>query len=201
MIRTLLLDLGNVLVPFSHERMCQQIGDLVGVDRASVQAATFDSGLLPPFERGEIDAAEFKNRLEAALDASFETEALHRAAADIFELSLPVRPLLDELRHQGYRLVMLSNTCTVHYDWLRSQCDIFAPFHALVLSFQVGAVKPEAAIFEHALQQIHCDPEECFYTDDIPAYVEAGLSFGLQAEVFTGLSSFREHLRARGVSV
>ncbi|MCA9054485.1 MAG: HAD family phosphatase [Planctomycetaceae bacterium] len=201
MIRTLLVDLGNVLVPFSHERMCRQIGDLVGLDGAVVHAAIFDSGLLPPFERGEIDAAEFQRGLEQSLSVRFETEALHRAAGDIFDLSLPMRPLLDQLRHQGYRLVMLSNTCTVHYDWLRSQCDVFAPFHALVLSFQVGAVKPEAGIFQRALEVIHCDPEECFYTDDIPAYVEAARRFGLQAEVFTDPASFREQLRGHGVKV
>jgi putative hydrolase of the HAD superfamily len=201
MLRTLLLDLGNVLVPFSHERMCRQIADLAGLEPAAVHAAIFDSGLLPPLERGQIDPPEFQRRLEGHLGLRLETEALHRAASDIFATDLPMRPLLDQLRHQGYRLVVLSNTSVLHYDWVRSHCDIFAPFHALVLSFQVGAVKPEPRIFERALQEIHCDPDECFYTDDIPPYVEAGRRHGLQAEVFTDVANFRRHLRERGVVV
>lgn len=201
MIRTLLLDLGNVLVPFSHERMCRQIAALVEADPLAVHAAIFDGGLLPPLERGEVAPAEFQQRLETRLGVRFETDALHRAASDIFDAHLPMRPLLDTLRHQGYRLVMLSNTSIIHYDWLRSWCDIFAPFHALVLSFQAGAVKPEPRIFEHALREIHCDPDECFYTDDIPAYVEAGRRAGLQAEVFVGVPAFVRQLRERGVAV
>jgi HAD superfamily hydrolase (TIGR01509 family) len=201
MIRTLLLDLGNVLVPFDHQRMCRQVGELVGADPNAVRAAIFESGLLPPLERGEILPTEFQRGLEQQLDVQFDTEALHRAASDIFDCDLPMRPLLDQLRHQGYRLVMLSNTSVIHYDWLRGWCDIFAPFHALVLSFQVGAVKPERKIFERALEEIHCDPSECFYTDDIPAYVAAGREVGLQAEVFTDIENFRRQLRGRGVTI
>lgn len=201
MIRTLLLDLGNVLVPFSHEKMCRQVAGLVGIDPAAVHGAIFDSGLLPPLERGELLPAEFQRQLQERLGVRFDTDALHRAASDIFEADMPMRPLLDQLRHQGYRLVMLSNTSVIHYDWLRGWCDIFAPFHALVLSFQVGAVKPEPLIYERAKEVIHCDPEECFYTDDIPAYVEAGRRAGLQAEVFTGIVDFRRHLRERGVTI
>ena len=127
--------------------------------------------------------------------------ARNRAASDIFESHLPMRPLLDQLRHQGYRLVALSNTSVIHYDWVRNHCDIFAPFHSLVLSFQAGAVKPEPRIYERALEEIHCAPEECFYTDDIPSYVEAGRSHGLQAEVFTDPAGFQRHLRDRGVTI
>jgi HAD superfamily hydrolase (TIGR01509 family) len=201
MIRTVLLDLGNVLVKFCHQRMCTQIAALVDAHPAAVHTAIFDKGLLPPLERGHIEPAEFQRRLEAELQVRFPEDALARAAADIFEVNAGMPPLLDQLRHQGYRLVMLSNTSSTHYDWLRERCNVFGPFHALVLSFQANAIKPEKAIYERALAEIHCDPDECFYTDDIPAYVEAGRRHGLQAEVFTDAASFRRHLRARGVAI
>ncbi len=201
MIRTILLDLGNVLVHFSHERMCRQIAALVEAHPAAIQTAIFERGLLPPLERGEIDPAEFQRRLEAELHVRFPAEGLEQAAADIFEVNTAMRPLLDQLRHRGHRLVLLSNTSITHYDWIRSRFDVLAPFHALVLSFQAGAIKPERAIYERALQEIHCDPGECFYTDDIPAYVEAGRRAGLQGEVFVDAASFRQHLRDRGVTL
>jgi putative hydrolase of the HAD superfamily len=200
-IRTVLLDLGNVLVNFCHQRMCRQIAALVDAHPAAVHAAIFDKGLLPPLERGHVGPEEFQRRLEAELSLRFPPDTLSRAASDIFEVNSAMRPLLDQLRHQGYRLVLLSNTSTAHYEWLREHCDVFAPFHSLVLSFHAGAIKPERAIFERALEEIHCDPDECFYTDDIPAYVEAGRRMGLQAEVFTDAASFRRQLQSRGVSI
>ena len=201
MIRTLLFDLGNVLVNFSYERMCRQIGALAGLDGAQVHAALFDNSLMLPLDRGEIDGAEFQRRLEQRLGAKFEREALEQAASDIFTLNAPMRPVLDQLRHRGYRLVLLSNTCPAHVESIRRQWDVLAPFHSLVLSYQVGAAKPEEAIYQRALEEIHCDPDECFYTDDVPAYVSAGRRIGLQAEVFTDSANFTRHLRERGVTL
>lgn len=201
MLRTLLFDLGNVLVHFSHERMCSQIGALVGRSGAEIHAAIFDGGLQLPLERGEIDQAEFQRRLESRLQAEFDATELERAACDIFSVNASLRPVLDQLRHKGYRLVALTNTSPVHYDWVRSRYDVFAPFHAVLTSFAIGAVKPEEAIFRRALEAIHCEPDECFYTDDIPAYVAAGRSFGLQAEVYTDTQTLLGHLHERGVQV
>ncbi len=72
-------------------------------------------------------------------------------------------------------------------------------FDACVLSYQVGAVKPEKAIFRAALDAIGCLPAECFYTDDVVQYVEAGRAFGLLAEVFTGVPSLVRKLQGLGV--
>ena len=64
-----------------------------------------------------------------------------------------------------------------------------------------GAIKPEPAIFEAALAAVRCRPAEAFYTDDIAAYVEAGRSHGLDAEVFTTATALRAHLAVRGIRV
>ena len=112
-----------------------------------------------------------------------------------------MRPILEGLKKQGLRLVLLSNTSISHFEWIQQRYDFPALFDDLVLSYEVGAIKPEEAIFRAALDKIDCDPEECFYTDDISAYVAAGRTYGLQAEIFTGANDLREHLRMRGVSL
>jgi HAD superfamily hydrolase (TIGR01509 family) len=200
MLRTLLFDLGNVLVHFSHERMCRQIGALVGRDGEEVRRELFDSELLRELECGRVSEADLQQDLERRLDVEFDTAALRCAASDIFILNAPLRPLLDELKRAGYRLVLLSNTSVTHYDWVRTQFDVMQPFDACVLSFEVGAAKPEAAIFERALEVIECEPAECFYTDDIPAYVARGREFGLDAELFTDAATLCRQLHLRGVT-
>ena len=99
------------------------------------------------------------------------------------------------------RLVLLSNTCQTHFDWVWEHYDILQRFDAHVTSCGVGAVKPEPAIFQAALNQIACQPGECFYTDDISNYVDAGRQHGLSAEVFTDVPSLMRHLQDRGVLV
>ncbi len=201
MIRTFLFDMGNVLVHFSHERMCAQMGALCGRTGPEFRQILFDTGLQWEFERGKVSEREFHRRLEEAVGQPLDFEALVRAGSDIFHLNEPIVPLLDRLREWGHRLVLLSNTSISHFEFVSAEFDLLHRFDDFVLSYRVGALKPDSPIFEAALATIDCAPEECFYTDDIPAYVEAGRSFGLQAEVFTDVASLCKQLRVRGFSV
>jgi HAD superfamily hydrolase (TIGR01509 family) len=200
-IRTFLFDMGNVLVHFSHERMCAQMGALCEKSAAEIQEVLFDTGLQADFERGRFSEVDLHRRFEQAVGTTVDFEALKRAGADIFQLNSPMPGLLDTLKEQGYRLVLLSNTSITHFEWVWDQFEVLQKFDDHVASCRVGAIKPEAAIFEAALEKIDCDPAECFYTDDIALYVETARNFGLQAEVFTDEETLRKHLGQLGVAL
>ena len=74
------------------------------------------------------------------------------------------------------------------------QFEFFAAFDRPILSFEWGARKPERKIFEAALEIAGCRPEECFYTDDIVAYIEAARELGMKAEPFTTVAAFKEQI-------
>lgn len=201
MLKTILFDLGNVIVHFSHALMCEQIG--VVLNRTGPETRTFllDSGLMWDFERGKISERELLAVIQQELGRRVEAVALSTACSDIFQLNEPIVPVIESLKRQGLRLVVLSNTSRWHVQWIRQKWDVLEHFDQLVLSYKVGAIKPEPMMYEAALKAIHCKPEECFYTDDIPAYVARAREFGLQAEVFTDVESFVRHLAERGVTV
>jgi putative hydrolase of the HAD superfamily len=201
MIRTFLFDLGNVLLFFSHERMCAQLGALCGRTAGEMRAILMDSGLSDEYERGRLSESEFHRRLEGLLGMELDLAGLQQAGGDIFDLNPPMVPLLDTLRARGHRLVLLSNTNETHIHWIRRRFDVLDRFDDLVLSYRVGEMKPHPAIYEAALAVIGCAPGECFYTDDVPAYVERGREFGLEAEVFVSPATLRAHLAARGVQI
>jgi glucose-1-phosphatase len=198
-VRTLLIDLGNVLLFFSHERMCVQIAQACQASLADLQQILFQGQLQRRFEQGQVSEEGFRQVLEAELGRTLDAEALRRAGSDIFSLNEPMVPLLDRWKRSGYRLVLLSNTCVTHYEWVLEHFDVLNRFDECVLSYRVGAVKPDEAIFRAALEAIQCPPEECFYTDDIEEYVAGGRSFGLRAEVFRDVPTLTRQLEALGV--
>ena len=201
MIRTCLFDMGNVLVFFSHDRMCQQLGQLCGRTSEEMRLLLIDSGVQWDYERGRLNPAQFQDWFQTETSCQVQLADLNRAGADIFWLNEPIIPVLDQLKELGIRLVLLSNTCQTHFDWIWEHYDVLQRFDAHVTSCGVGAIKPEPAIFHAALNQIGCRPDECFYTDDIAQYVEAGRQHGLFAEVFTDVSNLRQHLAERRVFV
>ena len=200
-IRTVLFDMGNVLVHFCHDRMCDQIGALCGRSGPEVRNLLIDSGLQWEFERGQVSEEGFRARLEEATGSRLDLDEVRQAGSDIFTLNEPIVPLLDALRRRNHRLVLLSNTSISHFEFVSREFDVLSRFDDYVTSYGVGAVKPEPAIYEAAKQAINCAPEECFYTDDIPEYVHAAREHGFEAEVFIGVPQLKAHLQDRGVSI
>lgn len=201
MIKTFLFDMGNVLVHFSHERMCDQMGKLCARSGPEVRELLFDSGLQWNFERGFVSEDEFHKQFQTLSGQSMERAALIEAGSDIFWINQTLLPVLDVLKERGHRLVVMSNTSISHFQFVERQFDVLQKFDDFVLSYEVGAIKPEPQIYKAALDKIQCAPNECFYTDDISDYVAAGRTFGLQAEIFTDTANLRQHLHARGIAL
>lgn len=201
MIRSCLFDMGNVLVHFSHDRMCQQIGALCGKSGDDLRRLLLDSGVQWEFERGLMSADDFHKRVQELVGTMIDFEELMEAASDIFELNRPMIDILKALKERPTRLVLFSNTSVWHYEFIRKRFDILDWFDDYVLSYEVGAIKPEPDMFRAALRTIRCAPQECFYTDDIPKYVESGRKYGFDADVFTDSDRLARQLAARGIEV
>lgn len=201
MIRTFLFDMGNVLVHFCHDRMCRQIGALCDRSESDIRQLLIDSGWQWDFERGRVSPEEFHAWFQATMKTKVDLPILATAASDIFTLNAPIVPVLDELKSRGYRLVLLSNTSVFHYEFIRDRFDVLNRFDDFVLSYEVQALKPDPTIYEAALKKIGCDAPDCFYTDDIAAYVEGGRRHGFDSEVFTNVDSLTHQLAVRGIKL
>ncbi|MBD3674403.1 MAG: HAD family phosphatase [Planctomycetaceae bacterium] len=197
-LKTFLFDLGNVLLYFSHEKMCEQVGALCGKSGAEIRELMLQNQKILDIDRGTLSNDEMQAWLEAETATTFDREELLIALSDIFVPNTPLIALLDELKSRGFRLVLLSNTNAFHIEFVRRNFDVLEKFDHLTLSFEVGAVKPDAAIYQAACRAIDCAPEECFYTDDIPEYVEAARGHGLSAGVFTSTESFVHQVKEHG---
>lgn len=201
MIRTCLFDMGNVLVHFCHDRMCDQIAALCGQTGPILKQQLIDSGWQWDFERGLVTPQQFHGWFEQTFQTKVELADLAHAASDIFTLNAPIVPVLDQLKSKGYRLVLLSNTSIFHYQFIRQRFQVLDRFDDFVLSYEVKSLKPDPAIYDAAIQKIGCDAAECFYTDDIPKYVEGGRRHGLDAEVYTSVPELKRQLMARGITL
>jgi putative hydrolase of the HAD superfamily len=202
-VQFLYFDLGNVLLRFSHERMCRQMAEVAGVDDETMRAALFDSGLELAYESGAIDTAEFYDRLCEALGRRPPLAELSQAASDIFELNVSIVPVITALRQAGYRLGLLSNTCAIHWEFYADGRYSLIPdaFETLALSYELHALKPQAEIYERAAELAGVAPREIFFTDDVPGHVAAAQAAGFDAAPYTTTPDLVHDLRARGVKL
>lgn len=197
--RTLIFDLGRVLIPFDFQRGYDQLMPLCRLEAADIQQRLRTCGIVRQFESGEIEAREFVRRFGETLGFEIEYERFCGIWSSIFS----PEPLLDEsflesLRKR-YRLVLLSNTNAIHFEMLDRTYPLLRQFDSRILSFKVGAQKPEPEIYHAAIEAAQCRPEECFFTDDIAEYVEAARAHGIDAVQFESRVQLENELRARGV--
>lgn len=197
-IRTCFFDMGNVLVYFSHERMCRNIADLCGLSLEKTREFLFADGRQWKLERGEISESQFCEQLQQASGREIRLPDLQFAAANIFWLNDSIIPILQKLKSAGRRLVLLSNTSITHLRFIEERFDILKYMDAKITSFEVGALKPDRAIFDAALSVAECEPHECFYTDDIAAYIEAANTLGINSLIYQKTDDLRQRLEALG---
>jgi putative hydrolase of the HAD superfamily len=73
--------------------------------------------------------------------------------------------MLSAIREMGYKVGLISNCSTEEIEGLWDS-DLYRYFDAIVLSCDVGIIKPDNKIYEHCLTLLNEGPSDCFYVGD-----------------------------------
>jgi putative hydrolase of the HAD superfamily len=187
-----------VLVDFDFERWFQALEGFCPHDAAEIRRRIAATDLVERFETGLIEPPDFVAELTRILALDIDYAGFSKLWSGIFTDPLIPEAMLEGLAAR-YRLVLLSNTNAIHFDTIRENYSLLRHFHDRILSYEVHAMKPRREIFQAALKCCGCRPEECFYTDDIAAYVEAARRLGMDAVQFESLAQLERELKARGI--
>jgi FMN phosphatase YigB (HAD superfamily) len=193
-------DLGNVLLNFSHERACRQMGQVAGVAPERVREVVFDSGLQDHFEAGRLSGPEFHETFCRETGSQPAYNALAFASGDIFWVNVAVKAILSSLHAAGHRLGLLSNTCDWHWNVAAGGRFRLIPevFDVVALSFRLHSIKPEGMIFDRAAELAGVAPADIFFVDDRPENVAAARAAGFDAVAYTTPATLAADLRQRG---
>jgi glucose-1-phosphatase len=198
-IKTILFDLGNVIIPFDFKLAYVRMAEMCSCKPEEVPARIRATGLVGPFEKGEIAAEPFVRELSAALSLNTNYQEFCNCWSSVFLPETLVPEALMEDLTSRYRLLALSNTNPIHFAMVKEAYPILRHFEDYVLSYEVGAAKPEAKIYREAIARAQCDPQECFFTDDLAENVEAAREHGMDAVQFLSAEQLDQELRARGL--
>jgi glucose-1-phosphatase len=197
-------DLGNVLASFDIERACINVARRWNVDPAMVRHSLWASGAQDRFEHGHVDEEAFAAIAREALGLGLElapTRELLNQLSDMFEPIAEMDLVVDDVRRSGVPLGILSNTCDAHWRWILESDypALRGPFHQIVLSYELGVMKPNLGIYQAAQASAGVAPDKILFLDDREDNIAAALACGWQAYRFTDAKSARELLRYRGV--
>jgi glucose-1-phosphatase len=201
MVKTIIFDLGKVIIPFDFQRGYDLMAPHCGYAADQIPERLRSCDLVTRFESGQVEADVFVRELSALLDLNVSYDEFCEIWSSIFSPdTLIPEEMLERLKTQ-HRLVLLSNTNAIHWDMVSRRYPLLSHFDEHVLSHRVGALKPDPRIYRAAIQAAQCDPEECFFTDDIAAYVEGARQHRIDAVQFQNREQIERELRRRGVDI
>ncbi len=199
-VKFLYFDLGMVLLNFSVERMCRQMAAVAGVGATEISRVIYEGDLQRRYERGEISSREFYDAFCRETGTCPDYDRLASAASDIFELNGSIVPVVAQLRQAGHRLGVLSNTCENHWTHCFQRFALLREtFSVFALSYELRAMKPDAAIFRAAARLAGVNPDEIFFCDDIAGHVAGARAVGFDAVQYTSTPELVSELRRRGI--
>ena len=104
--------------------------------------------------------------------------------------------ILRKLKEAGVPLYGLSNYSTEKFQVVREKYAFFDWFDDILISGEVGLVKPDPAIFHLLLAKIRRVAEECIFIDDSSANVKSAQGLGFTAIQFHSPEQLEQDLRA-----
>lgn len=197
--KTLIFDLGNVLVDFSHEKMFSQMAAVTGIPSEEVHSLLFEERTGLQYERGLISTEEIYALIKTKATLSFEMPELIDAASSIFSPKVEMERLVQKLKTMGYRLIVLSNTFKPHIDYISNNYSILPYFDHRIYSYEVGFAKPEPQIYKLALKYAECPPREVYYIDDKIENIRPAEILGIHCHHFKSPSLLMDDLIRRGI--
>jgi putative hydrolase of the HAD superfamily len=138
-----------------------------------------DGGLIGAIERGELDEDDLDVHLRELLAGAELPVPPGPLLAGLFAGMQPAGGLwavARQARDAGVRVGLLSNSWGLSsYPW----DELEATFHVRVISGEVGLRKPDAAIYELALDRLGVPPERTTFVDDLRPNVDAARALGI----------------------
>jgi len=173
-------DLGKVLVDFDYSIASRRVAAHSDMSPAEVQSYLDHSPLLYRYETGLMTRKEFYEEVRQATGFHGSLEQFSSFFADIFTEMPAMTALHAELRGKGIRTYIFSNTNDLAIEHIRSAFPFFANFDGYILSYEVGAMKPAAKIYESLEGMSGKRGAEVLYLDDRQENVDAGAARGWQ---------------------
>lgn len=205
MIRNIVFDFGGVLFDLSWENAVERF-KAIGLSDAEQRLDRYHQrGVFELLESGRISPDDFRHELERMCHRSLTYDDVLFAWLGYVGKPMDEEKLhvLDQLRAEGYRTFLLSNTNPYVQAWAESAdfCLSHRPLSSYLekcyTSYEVGIMKPDAGIFEFMLRDAALLPEETIFLDDSPANIATAAALGIHTLLVEKNNPWETPLRHR----
>jgi len=173
-------DLGKVLLDFDYNIAARKIAARSKVATEEIKHFIDHSPLLFRYETGLLTRQQFFEEICSISGFCGGLEEFGDFFSDIFVPIEPMVALQNQLRRAGIPTYIFSNTNDLAVGHIRRRFPFFSDFEDHILSYEHGAMKPDARLYEVVERKSRRKGAEILYLDDRAENVAAGAARGWQ---------------------
>jgi FMN phosphatase YigB (HAD superfamily) len=173
-------DLGKVLVDFDYSIAARKVAARSTRPVENLHSFLSHSPLLIQYETGLVTRRTFFEEVSGVTGFRGSIGEFSEFFVDIFT---PIPPMIEihaELRRRGIPTYIFSNTNDLAVEHIRRNFPFFRDFDGYIFSYEVGAMKPDAKIYEALEKLAGRRGSDIVYLDDRPENVAGGAARGWQ---------------------
>ena len=183
-IRAVFFDFGGVIMRTEYQSPRQKLAERFNMDYDEIDRAVFGSDSARRASLGEItEDAHWTAVLKRFKQPASQMQAFRNNffGGDVIDRNLVeyIRSLREKKFHTG----LISNAWSGLREFITRK-NLIDLFDTVIISAEVGVVKPSAKIYEVALEQAKVGAGEAVFVDDVQVNIEACEKIGMKGILF-----------------
>lgn len=177
--QAIIFDFGGVLMRTEDKEPRMRLARSLGRSYAQLEEIVFNGPTGLPAALGELSAEQHWSSVAKTLEIT-ETQipSFQEAFWGGDRLDTQLVGRIRQLKRH-YHTALLSNAWSDLRDYLVNQLKIADAFDQMIISSEVGLVKPDQHIYRLVLERLQVPAQAAIFLDDVMENVEAARSVGL----------------------
>lgn len=199
-IKAIIFDFGNVLLEWNPRYVYQRYfpDDPDSMERFLYEVNFMEWNLLQDKGRSFVEGVALLSRQYPQY--AHLIQAYHDNWIDsLGEAIAGTVSILKQLKEAGYKLYGLTNWSAETFPRARQRHEFFDLLDDMVISGEVGHVKPDPEIFQILLERIGRPARECLFIDDALANVQQAQRMGFVTVHFESPEQLKTVLQELGI--
>jgi putative hydrolase of the HAD superfamily len=190
-VKAVIFDFGGVLCFHPTPEQMAQAAEMAGVSVADFDRAFWANRL--EYDAGRLSPIAYWREVTELAGSSLADPAAALAHLDIDFWSRCDDRILAwarQLHDRGFATAILSNLPSPLGEALRAWPGFLEHFDHVTFSYELGLVKPQREIYEHALAGLGVSGSQALFLDDRPGNIAGALEAGLEAQLYPSWEEF-----------
>lgn len=187
MIKHIVFDMGQVLVSYVGDLVCQKcIED--EQERKEVSTSVFVSPEWILLDMGVMPEEEALKKMQDRLDTEHKRDMAAWCFWHWHEYNMRPKEGMEEvvrwLKSMGYGIYLCSNASVRLLTCYKEVIPAIDCFDGVLFSADVQCLKPQKEMYQHLFDRFRLKPEECFFIDDLSLNIEGARRCGMDGYCF-----------------